>query len=377
MTNADAQLFARFLRASKQQILDEWLLRASQLPSAQGLSLPAIRDHVPEILDKLADAVEREDATALPLEGLPNLHAALRVREGYDLRQVVAEYRTLRRVILELFAAYGQIADQARPRLAPLSLMNAALDAAIGDAVDQYALERDRLREMFIGMLGHDLRDPLNAIAVGAQSLAMLSGLDPDAMKIAERIESSADRMQRMILDLLDFAQGRLGGGLAIVAAPLDARSLIAQTVDDIAHAHLERKITCSARETFGDFAVRWDGDRITQAITNLVSNAISHGNDPISVELVDEEQQITISVHNRGEISAEALPTIFAPFSHTGTERRQSGDAAGHPERRRGSLGLGLYIVREIAVAHGGSVAAASAAGQTTFRLTLPRDAR
>jgi signal transduction histidine kinase len=371
------QWFATFIREKKQRIMDEWLASASRLPSAHDLPLPVIADHVPAILDKLADAIEREDATALSLQGLPNLHAALRAREGYDLRQVVSEYRTLRRVILEVFAKDGDIPDTSRPRLAPLRVMNAALDAAIGDAVDQYAIERDRSREMFIGMLGHDLREPLNAIAVGARVLWLRGEeLDPQALSIAARIGASAERMERMIQDLLDFARGRLGGGLPIVVAPLDARGLIARTVDEIAQAHPERRIECAACTEAGNFDVRWDGDRVAQAISNLVSNAVTHGGDPIVVDAAPEDHQVTVTIRNRGDIPAEILPTLFAPFNTT-TERRKPGAAGIGRDRRRGSLGLGLYIVREIATAHGGSVDAESGGGQTTFRLRLPRHAR
>lgn len=370
------QILASFIREYKQRIVDEWLAAAARLPSAHDLPLPVIRDHIPEILEKLAEAIEREDATALSLQGLPNLHAAVRAREGYDLRQVVAEYRTLRRVILEVFAQHGPLSEESRPRLAPLRVMNGALDSAISDAVDQYAIERDRSREMFIGMLGHDLREPLNAVAVGARVLWMRGDeLDPQVVAIAARIGSSAERMERMIQDLLDFARGRLGGGLPIVVAPLDARGLIARTVDEIAQAHPERQIRCAASDAQGNFTVRWDGDRVAQAISNLVSNAVTHGADPIVIEAAPEERQLTITIRNSGDIPPDILPTLFAPFN-TQRERRQPGGAAVRRDRRRGSLGLGLYIVREIANAHGGSVDAESGSGETAFRLRLPRHA-
>src|ERR1051326_1481023 len=99
---------AAFIRANKQRILDEWIAVVSRLPSAHGLNKPAIWDHIPELLDALAESVERDDASALPTKGLPSVHAALRVREGYDLRQVVAEYRALRRVIHEMYSSSGE-----------------------------------------------------------------------------------------------------------------------------------------------------------------------------------------------------------------------------------------------------------------------------
>src|ERR1043166_2515075 len=198
-----------FIRENKQRILDEWQNAVSRLPSAHGLGPTAIRDHMPELLDTLAEAIERNGASALPMKGLPNLHAALRVREGYDLRQVVAEYRALRRVIHELYSISGTFHAEQLPAMQALTVMDTAVDAAIVDAVDQYALDREQSRDMFIGMLGHDLRDPLNTIMFGIASLVekYAEELPAPAVKIAVRVSTSASRMERMIRDLLDFAQ--------------------------------------------------------------------------------------------------------------------------------------------------------------------------
>src|SRR5205085_3103728 len=100
----------------KSRIVDEWLAQARDLPSAHALSVDAIRDHIPEFLDRLADAIERDDVTAVSMRGLPNVHAALRVREGYDLRHVVAEYRAIRSVILRLYREDGDISEDSRPK---------------------------------------------------------------------------------------------------------------------------------------------------------------------------------------------------------------------------------------------------------------------
>src|SRR5579871_1594971 len=366
-----------FIRENRQLILDEWLAEAMRLPSAHPLSIELIRDHIPEFLDRLTEAIERQDVTTVSLKGLPNLHAALRVREGYDLRQVVGEYRTLRAVILHLYRQRGDISEESRPKLLPLATMHAAIDLAIADAVDQYALDQGKAREMFIGMLSHDLRDPLNAILFSAQVLlGRASELDAATLQTAGRISAGAKRMEAMIRDLLDFARGRLGVRFPISVAPIDARALIADTVTEIAVAHPERAIECRVAHAPGDFVVQWDGDRVAQAITNLVSNAIAHGADPIVVEPNRRDEWISIEVRNRGEIPAPVRPHLFAPFAQPDHDRRYHAieDA---PQRRRGHLGLGLYIVREIATAHGGAVRATSEAGHTTFTLTLPRDAR
>lgn len=367
---------AAFIRRNRQRIVDDWYETVRELPSSHALPPEVVRNHIPEFLERLADAVESHDSTALLLRGLPNLHAALRVREGYDLRQVIAEYRTLRSVIGRLYCQEGDISEASRPKLGPLSVMNAALDLAIADAVDQYSIDYGKAREMFIGMLGHDLREPLSAIAFAAGTLwDRRDELDARTVKTVARIAASARRMDRMIRDLLDFARGRLSGGFPIVPAPIDARTVIADTVSEIAQAHPARAIECRVAGP-GDFHVRWDGDRVAQAIANLVSNAVVHGTDPVVIEPADQRDWIKIEVRNGGEIPPQILPKIFAPFTQPGTDRRHDGEHKG-PERRRGHLGLGLFIVREVATAHGGRVTAESRDGLTTFTMMLPRDAR
>ena len=362
----------KFIREHKEQIVREWVATASGLPHPPHVTASAIRDHIPEILECIAETVERHDQSGAPLKGLPNLHASLRRREGYDLRQIVAEYRALRRVICELYSSQGDISDESRPKLASLLDVNAALDSAIGDAVDQYAVERDRAREMFIGILGHDLRDPLNTISFSARTLwERGDDLDAHTLKTAARIGASSKRMETMIRDLLDFARGHLGVGFPINAEPMNARSVIRDVLEEIAQAHPERSIHCAADVSAGNFDVSWDRDRFAQAIANLVSNAVTHGHDPIVVEPCDRGNEISIEVRNRGEIPASALRHLFEPFADpvSGEGRAERSDSA-----QRHGLGLGLYIVREIVAAHGGGVEAQSRNGETIFRMILPR---
>jgi signal transduction histidine kinase len=352
-----------FIRQHCNAIVDEWLSRAAKLPSAQVLTRLTLRDDIPAILDKLADAIDRRDETARPLEQLPEQHATLRFHEGYDLRQVVAEYRLLREVIMDLYSERGELSVESRPKMKPLMVMNEAVDRAIAEAVDQYAAERDRARETFIAMLGHDLRDPLNAILFSVNTLSE-RGDDPDVRTATvARIASSAKRMDRMTRDLLDFARTRLGGGFTVVPTRFDVRPLIEQTVHDIAQAHPDRAIHLHDPTT-GDFHVEWDSDRIAQVIANLMSNALVHGRDPVIVEPQDEGDHVSISVRNSGEIAPGVLPRMFDAFSS---------DSAG---KRKAGLGLGLYIVQQIAHAHGGRVQAESSGGTTTIRVTLPRHA-
>ena len=182
------------------------------MPSAKGLTPARLHDHVPTILDRLADAIDRRDEGPRPLEALPEQHAILRFQDGYDLRQVVAEYRLLRHVISEMYAEHGDLSADARAKMTPLIVMHETVDRAISEAVDQYAVERERVRDQFIAMLGHDLRDPLNTILFTQHGqLSRAAGLDAATIKTTTRTVNAAKRMERMIADLLDLARGRLG----------------------------------------------------------------------------------------------------------------------------------------------------------------------
>ena len=353
------------LRERRDDILQEWESRVGRLPAAHGLTSPTLRDHLPNILNLLADAVDRGDFSARPLEDLPEQHALVRFHEGYDLRQIVAEYRLLRHVVADLYTEHGDLSLHSRPKMKPLMVMNEAIDRAISEAVDQYATERDRVRDRFIAMLGHDQRNPLNTILFTANAQVERAGqLDAEAAKAAARTRLAAQRMDRMIRDLLDFARGRLGGGLTVVPTRFDARSLVGDAVRDIAHAHPDRDVRWAAEHATGNFEVNWDSDRIAQVVANLVGNALEHGEDPVVVQMTDNGEEIAIEVRNRGEISSDVFPRLFNPFVSDG------------PNTAGRGLGLGLYIVPQIARAHGGEARGASSDGMTTMNVTLPRRA-
>lgn len=217
------------------------------------------------------------------------------------------------------------------------------------------------LNEIFMGILGHDLRDPLNAIMLNAQLLKTID--DPLARDLASSITRSGQRMGRMIQDLLDVTRTRLGGGLEAVRKPGSLFEAVDAALQELAEAGEGNFIELEAE---GDFEGEWDCDRITQAVSNLASNAITHGCQDSPVRLyVDgrHDDVVVLSVTNKGEIPAALLPRIFEPFTTESTRARRSG-----------SLGLGLYIVQQIVQSHGGYIDVQSGNGITHFALTLPR---
>lgn len=353
--------FAEFLRSNHELILREWDRQTAQLPSTEGLSPQGRRDHIPEMLEAMASAVERSDTTSVSLQQLPLTHADERWLQDFDLREIVDEYRLLRRVILGLYATsedprYASAAD----RLPAILAFSENIDHAIANAVDHCTLKRDRVREYFIGMLSHDLRDPLSAIVMNAQIQTLTPGMPPAEVERSNRIRASASKMQRLIDDMLDVTRARLGRGLPITPVEVDLRRVLPETVDELAQANPGRTIECHAVQVPGDLIGQWDPLRISQAVSNLVANAIKHGADPIQVIPHDEGDRVTLEVRSGGEIPLELRPHIFTPFE---TRDPQAG------------IGLGLHIVAEIAKAHRGQVALMpDTPGETRFMLTLPR---
>lgn len=220
-------------------------------------------------------------------------------------------------------------------------------------------------RENLLGIASHDLRGPLSAIAMGAAGIARRSEtLDPSVAKLVLLIQSSADKAVRMVHDLLDLTQARLGGGIPVSQREVDAGTLLASIVDELSAIHPERHIVaCSTTVR----PVHWDADRIGQVVANLVANAVAYG-DPdqtVTVGMHEVQEQVAITIHNYGpEISAEQIERMFQPFVR--------GSQAGRYQR---SVGLGLYIVKEIVAAHGGTVSVESACDAgTKFTVLLPR---
>lgn len=219
-----------------------------------------------------------------------------------------------------------------------------------------------RFSELFTGMLGHDLRNPLSAIATGAELLLRVSSSDRQS-RTAARIVSSAQRMSRMIDQLLDLTRIRLGAGLGVRRSSADLAQLVRQAVEEIEHASPESAISL---DLTGDLTGAWDGERLLQVLSNLLGNAVHHGADGRIVLRGDGTQPdaVTLDIGNTGAIPADLLPRVFEPFR---------GDAQKSAGTR--GLGLGLYITREIVTAHGGDVSVESTTELgTTVRVRLPR---
>jgi PAS domain S-box-containing protein len=217
--------------------------------------------------------------------------------------------------------------------------------------------------QWILGIVGHDIRNPLSAIAQAAEFVHAMPDDPATVRRNAERIARGVERIRHLVDDLLDLTRERQGG-IPIAKQTANLGALCREVVDELAGTADRRSIELRCGD--GDLTGVWDPHRITQAISNLVGNAVVHSpaGTPVTVAITGDAARVTIEVHNHGEIPGELLPTIFNPF--------QTGKPA---TRRRGGLGLGLFIASAIARAHGGTIeVASSAAAGTTFWLRLPR---
>jgi len=227
------------------------------------------------------------------------------------------------------------------------------------------AHKRALFEQHLVGIVSHDLRNPLNAILLTSTALARREELDERTAKSLLRIQSSAERAIRMIRDLLDFTQARLGGGIPIQPKALDLGTFVRAVVDEVQLTFPEREIRV---EHGGDGRGSWDADRLAQVLTNLLANALrySPADTPVSVKSRGRDGRVELEVHNHGApIPSEVLGRLFQPM--------QRGTPHGDPTGR--SVGLGLFIVQHIVHAHGGTIAVRSTEAEgTTFTVHLPR---
>lgn len=341
------------------------------VPAAQAVGDAALLSDPQSILTAVARAVEGGNAQALEtLSQAASLHAANRADQGFTLDQMSAEFRAVRSDIIRRWT--GELREFGRRTHDEQIRFNDVLDQASAGAASHYAAHLERGRDLFLGVLGHDLRTPLAAISHSASLLRRAGTTSEQRAEAVERIVKSAGRMGLMIQELLDFTRSRLGTQLPMNPVTCDLEDIAKQVLDEL--SALNPGIVLAIK-TRGDLSGRWDSDRVMQLLSNLLDNAIRHhtGDGPVTVQLRGEMDHVSIAVHNVGRpIPAAEQKAIFDPLRRgidPGERQPPSSGSAG--------LGLGLYIARQIAVAHGGDVRLESTTEQgTSFVATLARRA-
>ncbi|HEY0856368.1 MAG TPA: HAMP domain-containing sensor histidine kinase [Albitalea sp.] len=341
------------------------MLRQSAAATLRAVALDMRAVHAgadPGVPPALAEAA----STAPELLSAAGEHALARFNAGFTIHQLVDEYRALRAGVTRHWLSHGNASDD--KRLTELVSFNASIDKALMEAVSRYTEAVAHARDTLIGVLGHDLRNPLGSITMSAQYLLRTEGMQPAQTKAAFRVLSSAERMRRMVEDLLDYTRTRLGKGLPVRRVPVHLGPVLRQAVEELEALHPGRSL---ALRCSGELEGSFDGARLAQMLSNLVSNAIQHGDaaSPVDILVEGAHDTLAITVRNQGPPIPPALHAqIFRPLLRNAVPRPSSQTASS-------GLGLGLFIAREIARAHGGQIRLDSSddAG-TSFSVQLPR---
>lgn len=369
---------ADFILQNLEPILQAWEEFARSVETPQPtMDSPGLRNHAEYILRTVARDMRTSQTSKEQIDKSHGLapvseeespaqsHAITRLMAGFTLDQMVSEYRALRSSVLRLWLAQGyagtdhQIVDMIR--------FNEAIDQALVESIAAYGQAVETTRKTVLGVLGHDLRTPLSAVTLGADLLRQTEELGSRGKKIIAQISTSVQSANQMVSDLLDLARCNLGTGIPVRRENTELNSVCQSVVDELTTAHPEAQIIFNDSVTVAGL---YDPSRMAQVFSNLIGNAVRHGNAhlPIYVSLTADDTSVCFCVKNYGEpIPPSALPSLFDP------EGRYSKYSEGDPGASSG-LGLGLFIAAQIVEGHGGKIEVESTLEQgTTFRVAIP----
>jgi hypothetical protein len=366
---------AAFIRANIELISTDWERFAATLLPEQSLSSSVLRNDIVGLLADIAENMDQEQCSARQQkksEGEPDrfsytegsivAHVLSRVAMGVSFRQFISEFRALRATVIRLWQCDTVEFDSTS--LNDLIRFNEAIDQILTEGTVNYAQEIDRSRELFLSILGHDLRNPLSAIS-GLAELQMRAKTPERQAQFSSQIFASARRMSHMINDLLELARVRLGSGIIIHAAPTSIRRICKNVLEELQAAFPSHTFLMDGDD---ELSGNWDENRLSQVVSNLVGNAVQHGASASAVTITAKSAAdgIEVSVHNEGTpIPHAMIPKLFDSFY-----RLDDRDA----DTNSTSLGLGLYISKEIIAAHRGTIEVRSSVDEgTTFTIRLP----
>jgi signal transduction histidine kinase len=290
-------------------------------------------------------------------------HALARVNDGFDIKRMVAEFRALRASVCRLW--WESNPQPHAEAVEDMDRFHEAVDQLIAGSISAFAERIDRSRRLFMGILGHDLRQPLHSIQMFADVLLRPNPPD-DYRTVVSSISQCCSGMASMLRDLLDFTSSQLGSAMPILRAPCDFGKIVGDVLEEVRASAPDARLIL---EREGDCAGEWDDVRLRQLVSNLLTNAVQHGasSGVVTIGLRGSAEMVTLSVNNSGNpIPKNALGTLFDPMVRIHD-----------PEKFRphGSVGLGLYICRQVVIAHGGQIKVdSSAESGTTFTVTLPQ---
>ena len=361
---------ARLIEKERDALLGEWRAQVRALPAARDLSVPTLNDHIPELLIELATALRSQSdqtiAQAL-LRGTPPAHGLQRVKDAFEIEEVVAEYNILRDCIHDLAERNG-LNMQGKP----FHVLNRVLDGAIGSAVQSFAAEKaievQQRREEYLAFVAHDLRTPLNAIALAGRVLETLFARDrtesPPVTQMWNALKRNVRHLENLVGRVIEEnTHLETGTGIKLQRREFDLWPLVESVIHDL-HPVAQTGSTRLINAVPEDFVVYADASVITRVLQNLIANALSYtprGEVIIGARQTEQKGELECFVRDNGSgISPQRLPFVF--------------DKEETDPDKEGGLGLGLAIVKTFVEAHGGAVSVESELGVgSTFRLTLP----
>ena len=371
---------ADFISTNTEAILAEWVAFAATCsPAAKTMDTAALRDHAQAMLATIivdlrtpqtkAEQTEKSkgnsDTGPETADTPAEVHGAGRAASGFTLGDMVSEYRALRASVIRLWTK--ECGTLTGADLEDLMRFNEAIDQSTAESITRFTGDLDQSKEMFLAILGHDLRTPIGAVIMSSQFMLDTGELEEPHLTLTTRIASSARRMNRMVGDLLDLTRSRFGSGVPIVREEMDMAKVARDAVDEVAAAYPESVLEVN---TSGDLLGAWDSGRISQVLANLLTNAVQHGSPktPVSVAVQGAEKEIVVQVHNDGPaIPSTDLQDLFSPLKRLDSDAGAASDS--------NHLGLGLYIAEQIVTAHGGTIDVdSSGEAGTSFTVRLPR---
>lgn len=369
---------ADFIVSNMDKILSEWDSFARSLgPAADQMSASALRDHAKPILqaiveDMAAPVTPREQleksqvVTDVQTDTAAGTHGTLRHISGFSLLQLTAEYRALRATVFRLWLP--QIKDFNEGVSSDMVRFNETIDQALAESVLTYSDQGERTRDTFLAILGHDLRSPLATVSMAGDLLIRHGEQTVDVESIGLRIRRSVATMTTMVNDLLEYARTQLGGMIPISPEIGDMVRTCNEAVEDARAANPECGFESAAE---GDLTCNFDAPRLQQVLSNLLNNAAQYSKrgHPVTLVARGGPDSVVLRVKNLGEpIPGASLQAIFNPL----VQLRADDDARGRPAT---SIGLGLFIAREITVAHGGTISVESdETTGTVFTVSIPK---
>ena len=370
-----------FIEQHMDDILAEWVAFARTLDSAvEEMTLMQLRDHAEAMLRSIAldigsrqSSKEQYDKSRgnAPAEAVgstaASVHGTQRHQSHFSLLHLSAEFRALRATVLRLWLP--RVSTLSPDTIRDMIRFNEAIDQALAESIVSYSARSDHTRELFLAILGHDLRAPLATLTASGTLLARAGLPEAELQKISARVRRSASIMSSMVNDLLGYTRIELGSGMPMTLTRTDMGTVCRSAIEDAHSTFPDSRFELSSE---GELSGLYDGVRMHQLFTNLFVNAAKHGaaGEPVQVRVLGEADAIRVEVHNRGrEIPRSAWREIFQPLVQL------SGDATAEHTDSQMSLGLGLYVAREIATSHGGAIEVHSTPQDgTTFTVRLPR---